>query len=46
MKMKNQITTITKENLIRIKNENVLCKLNEMYNKFYKPCDVSKNNFF
>lgn len=44
--MKNQNTTITKENLIRIKNEKILCKLNETYNKFYKPCNVSKNNFF
>ena len=44
--MKNQNNAITKENLIRIKSEKVLCKLNEVYNKFYKPCNVSKNNFF
>lgn len=44
--MKNQNTTITKENLIRIKSEKILCKLNEVYKTFYKPCNVSKNNFF
>ena len=38
--------TLTKENLIRIKNEKVFNKLNEMYEKFYGDLHISKNKFF
>lgn len=37
---------LTKENLIRIKNEKVFNKLNEMYEKFYGDLHISKNKFF
>ena len=37
---------LTKENLIRIKDEKVFNKLNEMYGKFYSDIQKSKNKFF
>ena len=37
---------LTKENLIRIKDEKVFNKLNEMYGKFYGDMQISKNKFF
>lgn len=37
---------LTKENLIRIKDEKVFNKLNEMYGKFYGDTHISKNKFF
>ena len=37
---------LTKENLIRIKDEKVFNKLNEMYGKFYGDMYISKNKFF
>ena len=37
---------LTKENLIRIKDEKVFNKLNEMYGEFYGDMQISKNKFF
>lgn len=37
---------LTKENLIRIKDEKVFNKLNEMHGEFYGDMHISKNKFF